>query len=115
MLKLTETQWGRLQARESDHFVVAVRDQYLANRPDMTNSPGSEAVLRRMEDAYHFSMRLGFTSTPHIVRLMYLSADAPGIHNDPVVSAHLRRVGMPPEQRLDDLLAVVNRKLKEAH
>lgn len=115
MLKLTEVQWNALQDRESGHFVIAVRDQFLAGRPDMANEPDREAVLQQMEDAYRFSMRVGFTSTSHIVRLMYLAADAPEIQNDPVVLMHLRRAGAPPEQRLDDLLAVVNLKLKEEY
>jgi hypothetical protein len=62
--------------------------------------------------AFDFAKSAGFQSTPHVIRLMYLSADAPGIHEDPAVSAHLRRPGASPEQRLDDLLAVVRNKLK---
>jgi hypothetical protein len=43
---------------------------------------------------------------------MVLSADAPRIHEDLLVDHYLRKPGATPEQRLDDLEAVVNRQLK---
>lgn len=49
----------------------------------------------------------------HIVRLMYLAADAPGIHADPLINAYLRKHGALPEQRLDDMLAVMDKKLEK--
>ncbi|MGW8391618.1 hypothetical protein [Pseudoduganella sp. HUAS MS19] len=78
----------------------------------MAVQPAASAVYRHMLRAFDFGRRLGFQSTPHVIRLMYLAADAPGFHEDAAVSAHLRRTGAPPEQRLDDLFAVMNHKLK---
>jgi hypothetical protein len=113
MLTLTAEQWQTLQQNEARQFVVAVRDQFLAKRPDMREQPGRKEVLVRMQDAYDYAIRSGFTSTPHIVRLMYLSADSPRIHDDPLVDRYLRKHGATPEQRLDDLDAVMKHKLKE--
>ncbi|CAN7621142.1 hypothetical protein LJR289_004604 [Pseudoduganella sp. LjRoot289] len=115
MLKLSEAQWDELQSREAGQFVAAVCDQFLSKRPDMLDRPGRAAVQDRMQAAHDYAARIGFTSTPHIVRLMYLAADAPGIHDDPLVDAYLRKPGATPEQRLDDLLAVMNKKLERAY
>jgi hypothetical protein len=113
MLTLTNAQWTALQKGEVRQFVAAVCDGFLKNRPEMLERPGRMKVLQRMQDAYDYAARVGFTSTPHIVRLMYLSADAPRIHDDPPVDGYLRKPGATPEQRLDDLDAVMNHKLKE--
>jgi len=112
MLTLTEAQWQNLQLGEDRQFVAAVCDEFLANRPEMRDQPGRDVVFERMQDAYDYSVRIGFTSTPHIVRLMYLSADAPRIHHDPLVDHYLRKPGATPEQRLDDLDAVMKHMLK---
>lgn len=112
MLALSEAQWRELQARDARQFVAAVCDQFLAKRPDMVATPGRDAVLDRMQAAHDYAARVGFTSTPHIVRLMYLAADAPRIHDDSLVDAYLRKPGATPEQRLDDLIAVMNKKLE---
>jgi len=111
MLKLSQAQWEELQVRDTHQFVVAVCDQFLAKRPDMLDRPGRAAVQGRMQTAHDYAVRIGFTSTPHIVRLMYLAADAPGIH-DQLINAYLRKPGATPEQRLDDMLAVMNKKLE---
>lgn len=115
MLTLSEAQWRELQARDVRQFVVAVCDQFLFGRPDMAAHPGREAVQARMQAACDCAARLGFSSTPHVVRLMYLAADAPGIHVDPLVDAYLRKPGATPEQRLDDLLVVMNKKLERGN
>jgi len=112
MLTLTEAQWSELQAHDARQFVVTVAEQFLANRPDMLERPGRNGVIEHMQAAYDYGARVGFTSTPHVVRLMYLAADAPRIHDDPVVHHHLSKPGATPEQRLDDLLAVMNKKLE---
>ncbi|MYM96880.1 hypothetical protein [Duganella vulcania] len=112
MLKLSQAQWDQLQERDAYQFVVALCDQFLARRPDMLDQPGRDAVQNRMQAALDYAARAGFTSTPHIVRLLYLAADAPGIHDDPAVNAYLRKSGATPEQRLDDMLVVLNKKLE---
>ncbi|MBU0914889.1 hypothetical protein [Aquabacterium parvum] len=113
MLTLNEAQWRALQAHDNRQFVLNVVDQFLANRPDMRETPGKYGVAERIQAAHEYGTRIGFTSTPHMVRLMYLAADAPRIHDDPVVHHHLSKPGATPEQRLDDLLAVMNKKLEE--
>ncbi len=115
MLTLSDAQWLAIQQGEARQFVAAVCDEFLANRPEMREQPGREAVLVRMQDAYHYAARAGFTSTPHIVRLMVLSADAPRIHDDPLVDHYLRKPGATPEQRLDDLDALLNHKLTKGN
>lgn len=112
MLTLDDAQWRELQARDARQFAAAVCEQFLANRPEMVEHPGREAVQARMQAAHDYAVRVGFTSTPHIVRLMYLAADAPFIHDDPLVDSYLRKPGATPEQRLDDLISVINKKLE---
>lgn len=112
MFKLSDAQYEALRSRDADQFVNVVCDQFLEERPELIDLQGRTVTYNRMSRAFEFAKGLGFQSTPHVIRLMYLSADAPGIHDDPVVSAHLRRPGASPEQRLDDLLAVVKTKLK---
>jgi hypothetical protein len=112
MLTLNEEQWRALQERDTQQFVCAVCEQFLAGRPELAEAPASDTVLANMHTASAYATRVGFTSTPHIVRLLYLAADAPGIHDDPLVDAYLRKPGATPEQRLHDLLAVIDHKLK---
>lgn len=114
MLRLTEAQWRALQQGEARQFVAAVCDEFLANRPEMCEQPGHGTVLVRMQDAYDYAARAGFTSTPHIVRLMHWAADAPRIHDEPAVDRCLRRPGATPEQRFNELDAVVRHKLQGA-
>ncbi|MES3020874.1 MAG: hypothetical protein V4857_04740 [Pseudomonadota bacterium] len=113
MLTLDEAQWSKLKARDAESFVAAVCDQFLTKRPDMMAAPGRGVVQARMQAAHDYAISIGFTSTPHIVRLLYLAADAPRIHDDRAVDAHLRKAGATPEQRLDDMLAVVMMELNE--
>lgn len=112
MLKLSEAQWSELQSRDARQFAAAVCEQFLSNRADLLERPGRTAVLQRMQAAHDYALLIGVTSTQHIVRLMYLAADAPAIHDDALVDAYLRKPGATPEQRLDDMLAVMNYKLE---
>jgi hypothetical protein len=112
MLSFSEAQWRELQQCDARNFVAAVCDQFLAERVGMADLPSREAVQGRMQAAHDHALRIGFTSTAHIVRWMYLTADAPSIHGDPVVDAHLRKPGATPEERLDDMVAVLNAKLR---
>jgi hypothetical protein len=111
MLRFTEAQWRALQGHDAQHFVAAVCDQFLAGRPDMATSPGRAEVRARMQAAHRYAESVGFTSTPHIVKLMYFAADAPRFYEDPAINAWLRKPGQTPEQRLDDLLALMKSKL----
>lgn len=112
---LSEAQWRELQALDARQFVAAVCKQFLAGRPQMQQSPDrAAALLDRLQAAHDYTVRAGFSSTPHIVRFMYLAADALGIHNDPLVDTYLRKPGATPEQRLDDLIAVMNKKLERS-
>ena len=113
MLTLDDRQWAELTASDTNSFVSAVCDQYLPARPKMMVTPGRDEILKRMEVAHDYAIRIGFTSTPHVVRWMYLAADAPGIHEDKVVDTYLRKPGATPEQRLDEMIAVVINELKE--
>lgn len=113
MLQLSDAQWRELQARDARQFVVTVCHQFLGERPDMVEAPGGKAMLDRMQAAYDYAVRVGFTSTPRVVRLP--GRRRAGIHDDPLVDAYLRKPGITPEQRLDDLLAVMNNKLIGSH
>ena len=76
------------------------------------NDPGRAAILDRMQAAHDYALRIGFTSTPHIVWLMYMAADAPAIVTDSVIEAYLRKPGVTPEQRLDDMATAMQKKLE---
>ena len=115
MLKLSEAQWQDLQARDSCQFVEAVCAQFLATRPDVLEKFDPAVIQENMQKAHDVAFAIGFQSTPHLVRFMYLAADAPSICSDAVINAYLRKPGATPEQRLDDLLAVIDKKLKEKH
>ncbi|MGE1001793.1 hypothetical protein [Ralstonia pseudosolanacearum] len=112
MLTLSDEQLRALQAYDTRHFVVAVRDQFVTERPAAAHEPGGQVVLDRMLAAYDHFERLGFTSTPHIVWLLYMAVDAPAWIADPVVNAYLRERSGTLEQKLDDLAAVMQRKLE---
>ncbi|MFV8593068.1 hypothetical protein [Ralstonia pseudosolanacearum] len=112
MLTLDESQWQALQNCDARQFVATVCDQFLAKRPELVTAPGREAILGRMQAAHDYAERIGFTSTSHIVWLMYMAADAPTLVSDPVIESYLRKPGATPEQRLDDLEAVLQKKLE---
>lgn len=112
MLQLNEVQWRALLQAETNQFNAAVCDEFLLERPDLRDHPGRDAVLAGMRDAHSYAARVGFTSTPHIVRLMYLAADAPGIYDEPLVNGYLRKPGASPERRLDELDAIMRNKLQ---
>lgn len=112
MLTLDESQWQALQNCDTRQFAATVCDQFLAKRPELVTAPGREIILGRMQAAYDYAERVGFTSTPHIVWLMYMTADGPTLITDPVIEAYLRKPGATPEQRLDDLAAVLQKKLE---
>lgn len=111
MLTFDENQWQALQACDARQFVAAVCDQLLANRPELQNDPGRDVIINRMQAAHDYGERIGFTSNPHIVWLMYMAADAPTLITDPVIEAYLRKPGATPEQRLDDMAAAMQKKL----
>ncbi len=112
MLTLDESQWQALLACDARQFVAAVCDQFLAKRPELVSDPGRDAILGRMQAAHDHAQRIGFTSTQHIVWLMYVAGDAPTLVTDPVIEAYLRKPGATPEQRLDDLAAAMQKKLE---
>jgi hypothetical protein len=111
MLRLDERQWQALQACDARQFVATVCDRFLAKRPDLAEETGREAIFGRMQAAYDHADRLGFTSVPHTVWLMYMAADAPTLLTDPVIETYLRKPGATPEQRLDYLERVLQKKL----
>jgi DUF971 family protein len=81
--------------------------------PRKVAAPGRDTILSQMESAHEYALRIGFSSNPHIVRWLYVEGDAPGIHDDKIIDAYLRKPGATPEQRLDDMLAVVMNELTE--
>jgi hypothetical protein len=89
-----------------------VADQLITGRPGLQDE--RSVVLKRLGATHRLAGEVGFTSSPHIIRLLHLAADAPGLHQDPDVRAWLSRLGQSPEQRLDDLLAVVDHHLQGA-
>jgi hypothetical protein len=112
MLTLTEAQLQALNEDAIQRFVQAVCKDYLAERPQMHTQFGEAVILARMQKAYDYAMKLNFTSTPHIVRLMWLATDVPFIIDDPMMETYLGKPGATPEQRLDDLDMALQHKLK---
>lgn len=112
MFKLSSDQYADIRARDKEHFVQSICDQFMESRPEKAALPGRVAVCRSMQRTFDFAINAGFTSTPHLIRLMYMAGDIPGIHEDQTIRAYLLRPGATPEQRLDDLVAAVDHKLK---
>lgn len=110
MLTFSPAQWKALREDEAQRFVAAVADQLIVGRTGLQGQ--RPAVLDRLSAMHGMAAQLGFTSTPHIIRLLHLAADTPGLHQDPALRAWLTRPGQSPEQRLDELLAVVDRTLQ---
>lgn len=113
MLTLSEAQWQALRHVEAQNFVGTVCEQFLAHRPELLPSPGREEICSRMQAGYSLAAESGLLSTQHIVKLLYLCADAPQMATDRQVRAYLSKPGATPEQRLDDLSAVMKLVLKE--
>lgn len=111
MITLSEEQWSLLKRRDTASFVDAVCEQYVRTHKAFPSGTTREQTRALMQAAYEFAERAGFTSTPHIVHLMYFAADAPGVLDEPAVIAQLRKPGSTPEQRFDDLLAVFSVEL----
>jgi len=112
MLKFSADQYVQIKGRDTEQFVRSVCDQFIENRPDKPEVSGRAAVCQSMRDAFDNGISAGFTSTPHQIRLMYLAGDIPGVPDDPAIREYLQRPGAAREQRLDDLLAVIDHKLK---
>jgi len=110
MLRLDERQWQALQACDANQFGATVCDQFLATRPELVEEPGRAETLGRMQAAHDYAERIGFTSVPHIVWLMYVTADAPTLVTDSIIETYLRKPGATPKQRLDDLQAVLQKE-----
>lgn len=113
MLMLTEEQWQTLRKAEIRNFVGAVCEQFLAHRPELLREPDKEEVLHRMLVGHDFAARVGLQSTPHIVKLLYLCADAPQLPRDTEIQTYFLRSGTTPELMLDDLSAVIEHVLNE--
>lgn len=113
MLTLSEAQWQALRETETRNFVDAVCEQFLANRPELFQRPGREEISGRMQGGYSLAAEMGLQSTQHIVKFLYLCADAPQMATDQPVRGYLLKPGATPEQRLDDLSAVMKLVLKE--
>lgn len=111
MITLNEQQWDQLKVRDAGSFVEAVCAQFLSNRSEMVKVPGRGVVQGRMQAAHDYAGSAGFTNTPHIVQFMYMAVDYPGFHDDALVDIYLRKLGGTPEQRFDDMLAVLKREL----
>ncbi|WP_413458264.1 hypothetical protein [Herbaspirillum huttiense] len=109
MIRLDEDDLARLRARDTEHFIAAVADQFLAERADLQRVPGRSEVIRRMREAYAHGLSLGFGTLSHLIYMMYLSADWPGLFRRPGTVRYLRRPGATPEQRLDDMIAVLHK------
>ncbi|RAM62717.1 hypothetical protein [Herbaspirillum rubrisubalbicans] len=107
MLKITEEQFQKVQARDTDNFVAAVADEFLADRPDLLAQPGRAEIIGRMRAAYDNGLNLGFTQTPSLIYMMYMSADLPGIFQQPETQQYLTKPGATPEQRLKDMKDVL--------
>ncbi|WP_265919676.1 hypothetical protein [Cupriavidus nantongensis] len=113
MLTLSEAQWQALRQTEARNFVSAVCEQFLTRRPELLREPGKEEVLGRMLAGHDLAARIGLQSTPHVVKLLYLCADAPQLAADEEVQRYLLKPGAAPQLRLDDLSAVMAYVLNE--
>lgn len=80
-----------------------------------TTIPAVTWVIAEADLRHDFAAQIGLQSTPHIVKLLYLCADAPPLAFDREIRTYLLKPDATPEHRLDDLCAVVMILLKEKH
>lgn len=113
MLKLSESQWQALQEEEDRTWVQEVGAQFLEVHPDLKQSPGSGEIEQRMQSAYRYARSVGFTDGEHMAKLMGWMALAPGLLQDGLLETYLRKDGATPEQRLDDLEAVIQNRVEQ--
>jgi hypothetical protein len=113
MLTLDNDQTSQLKLGDARRFVEAVCEQFLADRPELKDPVNRAETLRKMQAAFEYADRIGLRSTPHVIVLMYLSVDSPYFHDDPETDRYLRKPGATPEQRLDDLVAVLKATLAD--
>ncbi|QJQ03515.1 hypothetical protein C798_25740 [Herbaspirillum rubrisubalbicans Os34] len=107
MLTLTEDQYKKFLASDVQNFIAAVADEFLSEREDMRGNPGRSEVILRMQSAYDNGLNLGFTSTGHLIYMMYMSADYPKLFERPETQRYLSKSGALPEQRLDEMKSVL--------
>lgn len=112
MLELTSEQYRQFLHIDTQHFIAAAADQYLAQHQDMRSDPGRNAVIERMRITYERGRLMGFTSTPHLLYMMTLEAGAPGLFGDELIRHYLSMPGATPEQRLDDFDAILANELQ---
>lgn len=115
---LTPQQWRALRSDEAQRFVAAACDQLLSLVPSLADTPGRAVLLERLRNAHAVAGQLGIRSTAHVLRWMHLVAQAPALAQDAAVLAWLQRPDqntgrpVPPEARLDDLLSLLDHRLR---
>jgi hypothetical protein len=87
MLTFSPAQWRALREDETQRFVAAVANQLIVGRAELQGQRPD--MLKRLGAMHSLAAQLGFTSTPHIIRLLHLAADTPGMHEDPALRAWL--------------------------
>lgn len=112
MIELTPEQYRQFLESDTQHFISAAADQYLARHEDMRSDPGRAAVIERMRVSYERGRAIGFTSMPHLLYMMTLEAGAPGLFADELIRYYLSKSGATPEQRLDDFDAILTNELQ---
>ncbi|QJQ00991.1 hypothetical protein [Herbaspirillum rubrisubalbicans] len=112
MIELSPEQYQQFLESDTQHFIAAAADQYLAAHEEMRSDPGRAEVLERMRTAFERGRAIGFTSTPHLLYMMTLEAGAPGLFGDELIRYYLSKPGATPEQRLDDFDAIFTNELQ---
>lgn len=112
MIELTPAQYQQFLDSDTQHFISAAADQYLADHEDLRSDAGRAEVIERMRVAYERGREMGFTSTPHLLYMMTFEAGAPGLFGDELIRYYLSRPGATPEQRLDDFDAILADELQ---
>jgi hypothetical protein len=112
LLTLTDAQCAALMASGAQNFVEQIANTFLADRSDRVSDPGRTAVIAQMRNAYDYAVGIGMTSAPHLVHFLYIAADGPRFYEQPAIDAWLKKPRQSPEQRFDDLVAVLSRKLE---
>ena len=108
MLELSEQQLARMQRHEHAGFVGRVHAEIVREFPELAGDVG---LLQRLNAAHDRALALGLESGRARTQFLYQEAFAPGLSQQPAVTAWISRPGASPEQRWNDFMALANARL----
>ncbi len=110
MLELSQQQWAALCAVDERNFVATVRDDIVQVNPKLRDDP---SLLDRLVNAYKAAKTLGLRQDKSLGDFLYIEAEAPSFYIKPPIKNWLSKPVGTADERFQDLLAVLRKKLEE--